>query len=472
MAVRGKGLAAVGLILSLLLPMSARAAGTGDSWPSYLLNTVHTSDNRSSQAITPANAGTLVQAWNWVPDPPTQPGQPPADLLSSPTVAGGHIYIGADTGDFYALDEATGTVLWKQFIGYVTAKTCAARGFTSTATVAKDPLTGQTTIYVGAADGYLYALRATDGTVVWKSLVVDPGIAQNEGYNWSSPTVAAGHVYMGMSSQCDEPLIQGGLKEFDQASGALLNTYFSVPEGSIGGSIWSTAASTRDGRFVFVTTGNSPTGAGDSYSIVRLDGTTLAKLDSWTVPFATGTDFDFGASPVLFKATVGGVPTQMVAACNKNGFLYAWKAAALASGPVWSAQVSDRGQKNSLCLPTSSSDGSHLFQGSTGSTISGVFYSGAIRAFDPATGALTWETGLSAGVLGPSSLNGAGVLAVPSWDPSGAPNQVWLVNAADGTILTTLSTGNDLEFAEPVFAGNLLLLGSLAHGLFAYLPAA
>jgi outer membrane protein assembly factor BamB len=393
-------------------------------------------------------------------------------LLSSPTIFGGRIYIGADTGDFYAIDEATGSVLWKQFIGFVTAKTCAARGFTSTATVARDPVTGLPTVYVAAADGYLYALKAADGTVLWKSLVVDPGIAQNEGYNWGSPTVVSGHIYMGMSSQCDVPLIQGGLKEFDQATGDLLNTYFSVPAGSVGGSIWSTAASTRDGKFIFVTTGNSPTGAGDSYSIVRLDGATLVKQDSWMVPNAVGTDFDFGASPVLFKTSLGGVTTQMVAACNKNGVLYAWKAAALASGPVWTAQVSARGTKNKVCFPSPAYDGAHLFQGSAGSTISGTFYAGALREFDPATGTVIWETGLPAGILGPSSLNGAGVLAVPSWDPSGAPNQVWLIDATDGSILATVSTGNDLEFAQPIFAGNLLLLGSLGHGLFAYTPAA
>jgi len=317
------GVAAASLTLSLLLSIPSQAAGSGDSWTSYLFSVTHGSQNRSSQAITLANAGTLVQTWNWIPDPPTQPGQPPGLILSSPTVFNGRIYIGADTGDFYAIDEATGAVLWKQFIGFVTAKTCAARGFTSTATVARDPVTGLPTVYVAAADGYLYALRTADGTVLWKSLVVDPGITQNEGYNWASPTVVNGLVYMGMSSQCDEPLIQGGLKEFDQATGALLNTYFSVPAGSIGGSIWSTAASTRDGKFIFVTTGNSPTGAGESYSIVRLDGGSLAKQDSWMVPNAVGTDFDFGASPILFKASIGGVTTQMVAACNKNGFLYA-----------------------------------------------------------------------------------------------------------------------------------------------------
>ena len=35
-------------------------------------------------------------------------------------------------------------------------------------------------------------------------------------YNWSSPTVVAGHIYMGLASRCDDPLIQGGVVELDQ----------------------------------------------------------------------------------------------------------------------------------------------------------------------------------------------------------------------------------------------------------------
>src|SRR5579875_2767906 len=98
-----------------------------------------------------ADPGLDVQAGRW----------------SSPTVYDGVIYIGARNGYFYAISETTGSVIWKRFIGYVTHKTCGAAGFTSTATVAADPGTGQPTVYVYGATGYLYAMSAASGADVW-----------------------------------------------------------------------------------------------------------------------------------------------------------------------------------------------------------------------------------------------------------------------------------------------------------------
>jgi outer membrane protein assembly factor BamB len=162
------------------------------------------------------------------------------------------------------------------------AATCGARGLISTATVAGDPVSGTLTVYVAGADGYLYALKAATGAVVWRSLVALPSATVSDYFNWSSPTVVNGHVYVGVSSQCDKPLVAGGLKEYDQATGALLNFYQTNPGGRTGPSIWSSASALASGRSVFVTTGNGP--AGDSSAIVRLDGTTLAKQAIWQVP--------------------------------------------------------------------------------------------------------------------------------------------------------------------------------------------
>src|SRR5204863_1587722 len=106
---------------------------------------------------------------------------------SSPTVFDGRIYIGANTGVFYALDEATGSVAWQRFENHPRYKpsspNCAARGFSSTAAVAIDPSSGLPAVYVAAGDGYLYALDAGSGATLWRSPVT------LDGYNWSSPTV-------------------------------------------------------------------------------------------------------------------------------------------------------------------------------------------------------------------------------------------------------------------------------------------
>src|SRR5205085_4506571 len=91
---------------------------------------------------------------------------------------------------------------------------------------------------------------AADGSIVWRSFIVSVGTTVNAGYDWSSPTVVGGHVYVGIASQCDKPLVRGGLREFAQSSGALLHTYWTVPAGSLGGGIWTSAAS--DGSSVWV----------------------------------------------------------------------------------------------------------------------------------------------------------------------------------------------------------------------------
>jgi hypothetical protein len=93
---------------------------------------------------------------------------------------------------------------------------------------------------------------------------------------------------------------------------------------------------------VWITTGNpDPNGSAiyRSYSIVRLSASTLAEQDWWTVPEGQTVDSDFGSSPVLYSAKVGGTATALAAACNKNGVFYAWRRGHLAAGPVWQRTV-------------------------------------------------------------------------------------------------------------------------------------
>src|SRR5205823_2984874 len=239
--------------------------------------------------------------------------QPKGAFDSTPIVHDGRVYIGSMPGDFYALDEASGTVIWKRFMGYQPPLTCAANGFVATATIAPDPVTGLDTIYVAAGDGSMYALNANDGSIVWQTPVAIPSTTVNDYYNWASPLVMGGRVYMGISSACDTPLVRGGVMSFDQATGAALNTWYAVPDGDVGASVWSSTAGV--GQSVYATTGNAKTGYGES--IVRL-GTDLTLQDVWQVPVAQQThDPDFGASPTIFMAQVAGAPTTMVGACNK-----------------------------------------------------------------------------------------------------------------------------------------------------------
>jgi outer membrane protein assembly factor BamB len=461
--------AAVGVVS---LAAAAVASAASINWPAYMFGPSHSTANLAATAITPQNAASLVRAWNWIPDAPTMTGQPGPNLEASPTVYNGRIFIGAATGVFYALDEQTGTVIWKRFLGFVPKKTLGARGFTSTATVAPDPVSGDPTVYVYSADGNLYAMKASDGSIVWQSVVALPSPTKSDYYAWSSPTVVNGRIYVGISSQGDKPLVKGaGEVAYDQETGAKIAQYFDMPAGVTGGSIWSSSVS--DGTSVWVTIGNPPNPQdqpGDGNSVVRLDAATMAREDGWKVPNSELIpDSDFGGSPTLFEATIGGNPTHMIGACNKNGLYYAWNRQNLAAGPVW--QIQDGAPDDvgpGLCLAGAIWDGSRLFIAGNGTTINGTAYDGSVRELDPATGTPIWETGLPGSILGSPTLSGGGVIAAGSFDTNGNPNGVWLLDASNGTILKKLSTKNSVEFGQPVFADNYVFLPTSNHGLYAY----
>ena len=447
------------------------------NWPAYLFGPAHSSDNAATLAITIANAASLSQAWTFVP-----PGKVGNEIYSSPVVYQGNVYIGSENGSFYDLTESTGSVVWSHFTAQQHNLSCGAsygvgQGFVSTATVAPDPKSRKPTVYVAAPDGYLYAWNASNGTRLWRSVVAIPSTKVNDYFNWSSPTVAKGLIYVGVASNCDTPLVWGGEKVYDQSSGKLLATFHTNPKGQLGGTIWSSALVTSDGS-VFVSTGNpvnDGAGAiGGSDAIIRLDRRTLTKKDIFTVPRADRTsDGDFGSSPTVWTAPLPPlrtVPTQMVGACNKNGKFYALRASNLAAGPVWTDQLGTVEASGTPCLSSAVWDQatSQLFLSGNSTTINGTSYRGSVQEVNPATGKPIWQTGLPGAVAGTPTLDGSGVLAVATFDFSGAPNAVYLIDASSGQIISTVSTGNTADFAQPVFADSYLFVATVGQGLLAY----
>lgn len=459
----GAGL--TGLMLSGILGAGNAAGQTDVNWPGYLYSSSHSSDNLSATSITPANAAQLKVAWKFVP--PIGPVGALRGFLSSPTVYDGVIYIGARNGYFYALDESTGAVIWQRFIGYVTHKTCGAQGFSSTATVVPDPTTGNPTVYVYGATGYLYAMNAADGTDVWPpTQVAIPSATISDYYAWSSPLVLGGNVYVGISSECDRPLVRGGLDEFSQATGAAENTYWTTPSRTRGASIWSSPAT--DGSAVYVTTGNG-SASSEGFSIIKLDPSLSQQLDIWTVPAAEQTmDSDFGGSPGIWTASVGGTPTEMIGACNKNGTFYALQASDMSAGPVWQLKIGNPYPMGpGECNAAPIYDGSNLYLASNGTTINGTAYDGSIMKADPATGAVAWQTGLTGTIIGTPGMDGAGVIAAASYG-STTNNRIFLIDAATGHILKTIPYGLSKTFGQPVFADSYLFIASMNRGLRAY----
>jgi outer membrane protein assembly factor BamB len=466
--IRRSPVVVLGVALGLVIAAAAMAA-VGPGWPQYLGGPTHNSVSVDA-TITPARVATLAQAWHWTP-PAATTGQPSAALYGSPTVSGGLVFIGSNTGVFYAVSETTGSPRWSRNLGHVPSLTCGSRGIASTAAVAPDASRGgASTVYVSSGTGALFALDAATGAVVWKKQITPTSTTANAYYGWSSPTVVAGHIYLGLASQCDRPLVRGGVVEVAQSTGAILHRYWAIDAGEVGASVWTSAASTADGASVFVTTGNGDEVAGhdqgDAYSIVKLSGTTMARKGLWTVP-STGrpADSDFGGSPTVFSASVGGTTTPLVGACNKNGVLYVWRANNLPAGPLWKRQIDTPSTFSCFAAPIVVAQA--LYQAGGPTTIAGMAFKGSIRRMNAATGAVQWATGLGAQALASATLNSAGVLAVPTYDASsGAANGVYLVNSQTGTVLRRL--GTDKVFSQPVFADGNLFIASVSDGLTAY----
>jgi polyvinyl alcohol dehydrogenase (cytochrome) len=461
------GIRIAGTLLMLagltLIPAGSAASGAAapTDWPAYLDGALHSSYNALDTAITPANARTLVKKWHFRGAAPTLPGQPGPALYSSPAVAGGAVFIGDNSGYFYKLNETTGAVLAKVFIGFQPKLTCAARGFIATATVAPDPVTGQDTVYVAAADGYLYALNASDLSLKWRSVIDIPSTTVSDFFDWSSPTVADGKIYVGSASHCDKPLTQGALVGFDQATGAEFARFFTVPNGFLGGGIWSSVAVDSAGN-VYATTGSQPkntTNRYDSVSIVKFD-PMLNPLGVFTVPNSQlGGDGDFGGSPTIFGSDVG--------ACDKNGIYYALNRATMTVD--WETRI---GAKSSSASPAQCSaaaiyDGKYLYMGGDPTTIGGVAFRGSVMRLDPATGAILWQTGLPNSVIGSPTMNGGGVIGVGTYDFTATPNAEYLIDSSTGKILKTLATGGT-DFAQNVFANGDVFTANVGQGMVVF----
>lgn len=441
--------------------MGHASAATRKGWSAYLDGPAHRSYAPTETTITPDNAAKLRQVWKFVGPTPSQLGETfSSGYLASPTVADGAVFIGAGTGWFYKLSAATGAMLAKAFIGQQPQKTCDGMGVVDTATVATDPQDHLDTVYVGGPDGYLYAFNASNLALRWRSVIAIPSATASDYFQWSSPTIANGKIYIGVASNCDVPLVRGAIISYDQVTGSKLAEFYTVPSGHVGGSIWSSVA-VGPGGAVYATTGNGGKSRQDGYSesILKLS-PSLVLVSQFQIPLAqTIVDSDFGGSPTIFGPYVG--------ACNKNGIYYALDRYTMKL--AWQARIGAPGSETATasCEAAAIYNGHDLFLAGPGGTIKGTAYRGVIQERGP-DGQLVWRTGLPEGVIGSPSGDGGGLIAVGTFDNGAAPNAVYLVNNANGRIVRTLTRGSR-DFAQSVFAEGRLFTAS-ARGVQAWGP--
>jgi PQQ-dependent dehydrogenase (methanol/ethanol family) len=144
-------------------------------------------------------------------------------LETSPIVVDGIMYVTTSYSHVYALDARTGQEIWhfKPKLGPVVNVCCGPNN--------RGVAVYGDKVYVGTLDARLIALDAKTGSVVWQQQIADPEVGYSE---TMAPTAVDGKILIGTNG--GEYGIRGFVKAFDAKTGALLWTFNTIPENSVG----------------------------------------------------------------------------------------------------------------------------------------------------------------------------------------------------------------------------------------------
>ncbi len=462
---------ALGIMMASMIVMFPRFqavhAATAGDWPTYLENVQRSGFNSAETIINVTSAPKLKMEWKYQAG-----GYINVNFISAqPVEANGMIYWGSWDGIEHATNT-NGTQVWKASLGYTFSSKCNNLvGIAGTATIASVSIGGKSTPvdFVGGGDASFYALNANTGAIIWKtSLGTSPAH-----FIWSSPAFYNGSIYIGLASLGDCPLVQGKLFKLNATTGAIQNTFNVVPDGCRGGGVWgSPTIDAGDGSVYFATGNPGSCSSKEPYtiSLVKVKASNLSYIDSWQVPLNQQvSDGDFGATPTLFSAVIGGVTRSLVGVVNKNGIYYTLDRTAISHGYVWSAKIATIGggcgpSCGDGSISSSTWDGSTLYLAGGQTIIGGASCKGSLRAVNPATGKFMWEHCMKQGpVVG-------AVTMVPGVAVVGEGNTFVVVAASDGhTLFTFADTNSNSHFYGPASISNgILYIGDFDGFLYAF----
>lgn len=442
-------------IVSAVMPKTNAHAGT-DDWTTFLGSNARTGFNAAETIINPNTASTLTLAWSHLTN---------GTISAQPVVSNGVLYWGSWDGHERATNLTTNKSIWSKSLGITIDKNAkchpTAAGVASTPTVATVSINGQETpvVFVGGGNAIFYALNALTGAIIWQDKLGTPPAT----FLWASPAFYNGDIYMGVASFGDCPLVQGQLVQMDAATGTILNTFKTVPDGCTGATVWGSPTIDETTGMLYFGTGNAGNCNNENLALalVELNATDLSLVASWKVPNLKG-DNDFGSTPTLFDATINGTLTHMVGLIDKDRTYYAFDRTNIAAGPIWEDQISTGGDN----ISSSDWDGTNLYIAGNQTTINGNPCSGSIRAVNPADGAYLWQDCVNAYVRTP-------VMGVPGLAVIGTGQDMLVISTADGSILYDyhLANGHATFLGPATIANGVLYIGNNDGYLYAFTPA-
>lgn len=339
--------ALAGLALAALAACSLGAAGpqlgAGSEWTSPGGDAGKTHHSALTQ-IAPGNIGALGLAWQ--AELGTARG-----MEATPVMVGGVLYTSGVAGRAYAFDAATGRQLWafEPEVDMQLNRTACCDMVNRGVAVARGK------VYVAALDGWLYALDAKTGAVLWKADFIED---RRKGDNSTgAPEIAGNVVVIGMAGA--EYDVRGYVTALDLETGKLRWRRHVVPrdpalgpqetpdlEAALktwdpksrwdiggGGAPWDAIAFDPETGYLLVGTGNggpyatskrSPAGGDNLYlgSLVALDPKTGRMV--WHYQETPSDNWDFTSTQplILTQLKVDGVDRSVILHAPKNGFLY------------------------------------------------------------------------------------------------------------------------------------------------------
>ena len=298
-----------------------------------------------SRSLTATSAKTLAPVWKAKLD---------GKIYASPlafTVGGKRLLFVATEGGFvYALDATNGQVVWQTYVGTVVTADCGTWGVTSTGVISRS---GQV-LYVIGATGALHALALDTGADVagYPKQIVDHPEYE---YVWGGLRIAAGRLYIPVASYCDVGapdgfFPDGGLFAVPLADPDSTVEWDAVPGPQNLGGMWGWG-----GVSVDPDTGTIFTAIGNSHEWSEECGCYLddAGYGNHVVALTPDLSSVVSAQDPGIASTgdydFGAAPVlfqpmgcpPLAAANNKNGTLYIWDRTQLASGPIASIPVGD-----------------------------------------------------------------------------------------------------------------------------------
>jgi quinohemoprotein ethanol dehydrogenase len=274
-------------------------------------------------------------------------------LEATPVVVDGVMYTSGDWGRVYALDAKTGRELWS-FIPDVDGQ---YGRYACCDVVNRGVAVWKGRVYVGALDGWLYALDARTGRVVWKADTFIERARKHPATITGAPQVAGDVVVIGQGG-ADFADGRGYVTAYDLATGKQRWRFFTVPgdpkkpfehpemavasktwspnslwSSGGGGTAWDAMAYDPTLDLLYVGTGNaspfawkdrSPGGGDNLYlaSILAIHPST-GRL-AWHYQEVPGERWDYTATQkmILADLKIGGRTRQVLMQAPKDGFFY------------------------------------------------------------------------------------------------------------------------------------------------------